>query len=292
MASSASSAAGAGAGASSSSSTSSSSSSSAAVAADGVAAPAGTAAALGAMLTQFDSFEGQLRNGTRQRREKDEHRVAELRATLVAVELEVQEEASRRAEATKALQAWAETQVLGVRTRLEELLAAAHADACARVAALNERVAALERSFAADRARVLEEVDKRNRDLVAALQAFHEAFEAERRDRVVREQRILDRLGAAEHEAIAVWDSERLQREQVYMAVKRRLEEAVEARTKLDDRFQSSTFAEIAALKNGLQAEARARGQEDDSLAATLNAYVAKLQASLALINSEDADFA
>ena len=76
------------------------------------------------------------------------------------------------------------------------------------------------------------------------------------------------------------------------MAVKRRLEEAVEARTKLDDRFQSSVFAEIAALKNGLQAEARARGQEDDSLAATLNAYVAKLQASLALINSEDADFA
>jgi hypothetical protein len=261
------------------------------VAADGVAPPAATAAALGAMLTQFDSFEGQLRNGTRQRREKDEHRVAELRATLVAVEVEVQEEASRRAEATKALQAWAETQVLGVRTRLEELLAAAHADACARVAALNERVAALERSFAADRVRVLEEVDRRNRDLVAALQAFHEAFEAERRDRVVREQRILDRLGAAEHEAIAVWDSERLQREQVYMAVKRRLEEAVEARTKLDDRFQSSVVAEIAALKNGLQAEARARGQEDDSLAATLNAYVAKLQASLALINSEDADF-
>ena len=140
--------------------------------------------------------------------------------------------------------------------------------------------------------RVLEEVDRRNRDLVAALQAFHEAFEAERRDRVVREQRILDRLGAAEHEAIAVWDSERLQREQVYMAVKRRLEEAVEARTKLDDRVQSSVFAEIAALKHGLQAEARARGQEDDSLAATLNAYVAKLQASLALINSEDADFA
>ena len=262
-----------------------------AAAADGVAPPAATAEALGKMLSQFDAFEGQLRNGTRQRREKDEHRVAELRATLVSVEAEVGEESRRRAEATKALQAWAETQVLGVRTRLEELLAAAHADACARVAALNERVAALERSFAADRARVLEEVDRRNRELVAALQAFHEAFEAERRDRVVREQRILDRLGAAEHEAIAVWDAERLEREQVYMAVKRRLEEAVEARTRADDRLQGSVFAELAALKNGIAAEARARGQEDDSLAATLNAYVAKLQASLALINSEDTDF-
>ena len=255
---------------------------------DRVAPERETSEVLGKMLADFGDFEGQLRNGTRQRREKDEHRVAELRATLKEVEAEVAEEARRRIEATKALQGWAETQVLGVRTRLEELLAAQHADALARVAALQERVARLERSFEADRARVLEEVDRRNRELVAALNAFHEAFEAERRDRVVREQRILDRLGAAEHEAIAVWDAERLQREQVYMAVKRRLEDAVEARTKADDRLQASVFAEMAALKNGIAAEAVARGAEDDSLAATLNAYVAKLQASLSLINSED----
>jgi hypothetical protein len=247
-----------------------------------------TKTTLDKMLNDFGDFEGQLRNGTRQRREKDEHRVAELRSTIKEVESEVSEEAQRRIEATKALQAWAETQVLSVRTRLEELLISQHTDALQRVAVLTSRVAALEKTFEADQARVLDEVDRRNKELVAALQAFHESFEAERRDRILREQRILDRLGAAEHEAIAVWDAERLQREHVYMGVKKRLEEAVEARTKSDDRLQSSVFAELGAIKNGIAAEASARSQEDNSLAVTLNAYVAKLQASLALINSED----
>jgi hypothetical protein len=247
-----------------------------------------TKSALDKMLNDFEGFEGQLRNGTRQRREKDEFRVSELRSTIKEVESEVGEEAQRRIEATKALQAWAETQVLSVRTRLEEMLITQHADSLQRVAILTSRVAALEKKFEADQERVLDEVDRRNKELVAALQAFHESFEAERRDRVQREQRILDRLGAAEHEAIAVWDAERLQRENVYMGVKKRLEEAVEARTKNDDRLQSSVFTELSAIKNGIAAEASARSQEDNSLAITLNTYVAKLQASLALINSED----
>jgi len=247
-----------------------------------------TKSTLDKMLNDFEGFEGQLRNGTRQRREKDEFRVAELRSTIKEVESEVGEEALRRIEATKALQAWAETQVLSVRTRLEEMLVTQHADSIQRVATLTSRVAALEKKFEADQERVLNEVDRRNKELVAALQAFHESFEAERRDRVQREQRILDRLGAAEHEAIAVWDAERLQRENVYMGVKKRLEEAVESRTKNDDRLQASVFIELSAIKNGIAAEASARSQEDNSLAITLNTYVAKLQASLALINSED----
>ena len=49
---------------------------------DRVAPERETSEVLGKMLADFGDFEGQLRNGTRQRREKDEHRVAELRATL------------------------------------------------------------------------------------------------------------------------------------------------------------------------------------------------------------------
>jgi hypothetical protein len=270
---------------------SSSSSSAAAAASDGVPADPSTGESLDKMLNDFDKFEGVLRNGTRQRREKDESRVAELRSIVTRVESDVAQEADRRAEAAKALQAWAETQVLSVRTRLEERLGAAHADTVRRIDALNARVTALEAKFEADRVKVLEEVDRRNRELVAALQAFHEAFEAERASRLAREQAILDRLGLAEHDALAVWDKERAEREQVYMGVKRRLEDALEARTSVDDKFQSSVFAEVAALKNGLSAEAEARESEDAALARSLQSYVAKLQASLALINSQDSGF-
>jgi hypothetical protein len=246
---------------------------------------------LGKMLSDFDTFEGLLRNGTRQRREKDDSRVAELRLVVREVETAVAQESDRRVEAAKALQGWAETQVVSVRTRLEELLAASHADVLKRIDAVHSRIDALEVQFEKDKIATLAEVDKRNRELVQALQEFREEFEAERKSRLEREQALLDKLGAAEHDSSARWDDERAEREKIYMAIKKRLEEAVDARTKADDRFQASVFTELAAIKNSIQAEARAREAEDDALASGLTAYVQKLQASLALINSEDNDF-
>lgn len=246
---------------------------------------------LGKMLTDFDSFEDLLRNGTRQRREKDESRISELRLIVREVETAVAQESDRRIEAAKALQAWAETQVDSVRTRLEELLAKSHAEALSRVAATNARIDALAEQFEKDRLATIAEVDKRNRELVEALQEFREEFEAERRSRLEREQALLDKLGAAEHDSSARWDDERGEREKVYMAAKKKLEEGLDARAKADDRFQTSVFTELAAIKNGLTAECRAREAEDDALAAGLQTYVQKLQASLALINSEDSNF-
>ena len=243
------------------------------------------------VLGGFDSFEAALRNGTRARREREEARVSELRASIRDVEVRVGEEAERHVEAARALQAWAETQVSSVRARLEELLAAKHTDVLQRMAALGARVDALEGRFEVDRLATVELVERRNRELVAALEAFHQAFEAERKARLEREAALLLRLGGAEHQALAQWEAERAEREQVYMTAKQRLEEAIDAREKGDAKFQAAMVAELAALKAGLGAEAEARAAEDDHLAASLAAYVQKLQASLALVNSEDAHY-
>lgn len=256
-------------------------------------APGGGGGALHAkeVLGSMDSFEAALRNGTRARREREETRVSDLRASIRDVEARVGEEAERHAEAARALQAWAETQVSSVRARLEEQLAARHADTLARVAALNARVDALEAKFERDRAATVELVERRNSELVSALEAFRQAFEAERKARLEREAALLVRLGTAEHEALAQWEAERAEREQVYMAAKARLEEAIEARERGDSKFQQAMVSELAALRAGLGAEAEARAAEDDHLAASLAAYVQKLQASLALVNSEDAQY-
>ncbi len=243
------------------------------------------------VLGNFEQFEAALKNGTRARREREESRVADLRASIRDVELRVVEESERHIEAARSLQAWAETQVGSVRVRLEEALAAKHADTLQRVAALNARVDALEAKFETDRVATLELVEKRNSELVAALEAFHQAFEAERKSRLEREAALLVRLGTAEHEALAQWEAERAEREQVYMTAKRRLEEAIEAREKGDSSFQRTVVAELASVKAGVAAEAEARSAEDDHLAASLAAYVQKLQASLALVNSEDSAF-
>ena len=75
------------------------------------------------VLGGLDTFESALRNGTRARREKEEFRVSELRASIREVELKVGEEAEKHVETARALQTWAETQVGALRVRLEEKLA-------------------------------------------------------------------------------------------------------------------------------------------------------------------------
>ena len=251
----------------------------------------GGATSVAAALTGLDNFEAALKNGTRARREKDEARVNDLRLSIRDVETRLSDEADRHVESIRALQSWAETQVAGVRARAEAALKSSAAATSARLDALNARVDALAAKFEADRAATLETVEARNRELVAALQAFAAAFELEKAARAAREAALAERLGVAEHEARATWDEERSIREGIYMAAKARIEEAVRVREKGDAKFQASMVAEIAAVKTGLAAEAAVRAVEDDHASAALAAYVAKLQASLALVNTEDARF-
>jgi type I site-specific restriction endonuclease len=102
------------------------------------------------MLDGLSEFEAAMKSGTRQRREKDEHRIAELKTDIQAVESRVADEARKRVESTHALQAWAAAQVLGTKSRLEAQLAASQATIQARMDELSERIDGLERQFAAE----------------------------------------------------------------------------------------------------------------------------------------------
>lgn len=247
--------------------------------------------AVASALASLDTFEVALKNGTRARREKEEGRVAELRLSMRDIETRLTEEADRHTESIRALQSWAESHAAGVRERLEAQVSSCHADAVSRVSALNARVDALELKFEADKVATLAEVNRRNQELCAALAAFAADFKADKFARESRQLALLQKIGAAELEARAAWDDERAAREQVYMGAKRRLEDAIVAREKGDGKFQSAVVAELSAVKSSIAAEAAARAMEDDHLNAALAAYVAKLQASLALVNSEDARF-
>jgi hypothetical protein len=252
---------------------------------------AATKARLESMTSGLDDFAALLKAGNRQRRELDEHRIAELKAQVFDLERGVGVESERRAEGARALQSWAESQVAGIRSRVDALLEGARADMAIKQDALHARIAALEAKFEADCARVMADVKKRNEDLVESLRAFAATFEAERAARMEREQRILDRLARQEHESARRADEERATREQAYMATRRALEESVAARVKADDKFQEALLGELAALKNAVAAEEGERAREDGDIAAVLHRYVAKLQASLAIMTSADEDY-
>jgi hypothetical protein len=57
-----------------------------------------------------------------QRREREEHRLAELREEMVAVEKRLVSETQRRQEMAAALQGWAAREIAAVEERVREVL--------------------------------------------------------------------------------------------------------------------------------------------------------------------------
>lgn len=239
----------------------------------------------------LESFQSLMRTGNRQRRERDEARIASLKGDILTAEKEIEAEVLRREEMSKALSLWANTQIAGVQSRMEALLSANQAEMRARLDALEQRIQSVEDKFEADRERVMADLKRRNEALVKSLEEFRAAFEAEKKARIERETALLNRIAEEEHISFQRFDTERAERERAYMEVKQQLEKAVDARTKADEKFQLASLEEIAALKNALLAEEKARAAEDDDIADTLNRYVQKLQASLAIINSDSTSF-
>lgn len=59
---------------------------------------------LASIVQEFDQFELDMRKGTRQRREKDEFRILELKNEMKRLEVELKAEVKRRIEMNKSTQ--------------------------------------------------------------------------------------------------------------------------------------------------------------------------------------------
>jgi len=247
---------------------------------------------LDSLMGGFDKFESVMKQGTRQRRERDEHRLAQLKEEVTRVERAAEAETKRRVEMGRALQDWAARETKAVEDRLTMALAAQKARLEEQVAATRRRLDELEVSFAADRDRVLAEVERRNTDLAAKLEAFHEVFEAERAERRRREAAIEARIAGAEHDSEEAFAAERARREQAHAKVKERLDHAVSTRARADEKLRVWAEGELADVRTSFAAEVRQREAEDDAILAALTRYTQKLQASLHIINASDTELA
>ncbi|CAN0228186.1 unnamed protein product, partial [Hapterophycus canaliculatus] len=63
-----------------------------------------TKARLNGILESFNTFDSDMKTGTRVRREQDEHRIAQLTAELTRLEKTLNQEIKRRVEMNKSVQ--------------------------------------------------------------------------------------------------------------------------------------------------------------------------------------------
>lgn len=252
------------------------------------AASAGTKERLRTLMSKFDAFESEMIEGTRTRREKDEHVLVELQREMSSLEQTLRTEMAQRIEMNRSLQIWAGEQVEEAKETLLKKIQENMEVVQEKIDQLNLRVDELHADLEHEKIEIPADIERRGAELTKRLTEFQERFETERLSRLERERVITGRLADHENQVGEELDEERGIREQKYQELRAVLEESITLRKARTERFHIQIEKEIAKLKNAIQEEAVLREQEDDEIADTLTKYAAKLQDSLRTINTTE----
>ena len=102
---------------------------------------------LASIIDGFSSFDSEMKMGTRQRREKDEQRLSELKTEIIKIDKALSAEMKRGLERNKAIQHWADEQVDTMHKSFSTKLDERTEDAKVRVETLNTRIGEIRRIF-------------------------------------------------------------------------------------------------------------------------------------------------
>lgn len=243
---------------------------------------------LSTIVQGFDDFDLEMKRGTRQRREKDEFRITELKNEVKRLDNELTAEVKRRTEMNKSTQIWFEDQLTIVNKSFHETLATRKTETDRRLDELNERITDLNTYFEEQKAVIIKYVDDKGEELNKLLNKFKDEFDEDRRLRLEREAVIVKQLTDHEQEAAAAFQKQIEAREARYTEIRSTLEDNIKLRDKSEARFQVFFEKEVSRLRNDYSKEADVREREDDEIVEALNRYTLKLQTSLKVVNSTD----
>jgi len=243
---------------------------------------------LATIVQGFDTFDSEMKTGTRQRREKDEFKIAELKAEMKRLDGDLVAEIKRRTEMNKSTQQWFEVQLSELDRSFHATLEERTIKTTKRLDGLEESITALDVRFEEEKALILRQIDERGQELARLLNEFKDEFERERVLRLEREERLVKQLTDQEYATNERFESQILTRETRYAAIRAILEDNIKLRDKAEERFQTFFEREIHKLHNDVRAEVEVREREDDEIVEALNRYTMKLQSSLKIINSTE----
>ena len=243
---------------------------------------------LATIVQGFDTFDSEMKTGTRQRREKDEFKIAELKAEMKRLDGDLVAEIKRRTEMNKSTQMWFEVQLSELNKSFHETLDERTVKTTKRLDGLEESITALDARFEQEKALILRQIDERGQELARLLNEFKDEFERERVLRLEREERLVKQLTDQEYVTNERFESQIQTRETRYAAIRVILEDNIKLRDKAEERFSSFFEREIHKLHNDVRVETEVREREDDEIVEALNRYTMKLQSSLKIINSTD----
>ena len=243
---------------------------------------------LATVASSFDTFDQEMRIGTRQRREKDEFRIAELKTEMTRLDGDLVAEIKRRKEMNKSTQVWFEEQLVMLDTNFHATLKERSEATHAKLETLDTRITELDKRFEEEKLEILRQIDLRGQELAKLLEDFKEEFEHDRKLRLQREEKLVVQLSNQEQDVLEKFDDQIETREARYNAIRKILEENVKLRDKAEERFKASSKGKFTHCTTKSERRWRSEKEKTTKLFEALNRYTRKLQESLKIINATD----
>ena len=243
---------------------------------------------LGSIVAGFDEFDSEMKIGTRQRKEKEEFKIAELKNSMSRLDTELITEIKRRTEMNKSTQIWFEQNLSAVNKQFHQELDEREAASHRKIEGLSERITELDQKRIADRQEILDEIERTGNELKRMLAEFKAEFVKDQNRRLAREEELVRQLTDHEQQVAERFSDQLEKRETLYQSVRVVLEDNIKMRDKSEERFQTFFEKEIHQVHNNLRSEKEVRIREDDEIVEALNRYTIKLQTSLQIINSTE----
>lgn len=243
---------------------------------------------LSTIVGGFDGFESDMKTGTRVRREKDEQRIAALKAEMGRLDGELVSEIKRRTEMNKSTEMWFEENMTLLNETFTNTLNDRYSRTNRKLDTLNDNLLALEDRFLREKSDILELIDRRGAEIMKMLTDFKAEFKHDQILRLQREEALIEQLIEHEEEIDKKFEEQTNDREKRYQSVKNVLEDNIQLREKAETRTQRFFENEVNRLLSELKLESQKRENEDDEIVDALNRYTLKLQNSLKVINATD----
>jgi len=216
-------------------------------------------------MHRFESFDSDIRACAVSRRKKEFERVDDLRQRMVGLRKGLAEEKERREAMDACRRAEFDVSVRNLRSRLAAIKAIFNADCCA----------------------IPVDIERRGRELGERLTQSAEDFAAETEYRSRRERTISSLIADQESDSEKRFEDIRDRRETNYDRLRALLEEHLENTDKRSEKTNAVISNSVAKIHNAIIVETTTRKREDIELNDAIDTYIAKLQQTLKLCNSD-----
>ena len=233
------------------------------------------------VLDSFEPFDDEMRLETVARRQKDDAKIAAMKAELARLAGLLEEARRDQSEEDATLRARSQVDLQRAQETFSSLMDHQVAKVHERLKAIEVKADALELKFYDDKARIHMEIDDRSSKLSTLLDEFHAAFEKELESRRDREAKIVSAMDDHDKVVEDKFNQEAQIKETNLNDIQQELALLVSSRTHGNQQLQKVCFNELDKIQTALDAEIQHRQHMDAKILSSMEQYTQKLQRSL-----------